>query len=134
MRYLIGFLLLASSASALNVPTSDRTWDGLTPTSSPVVTTALITTQTTVVTVTVPDGANQFIYSGDGGTLCEDPIVHRRCTQTYPTSTVSQTGWIKAYDGVQRTLAGNSQVSTSYIYLRSGAVSSTSHNFEWSRY
>jgi len=133
MKKIIAILSLISlPVFAANVPPASRVWNGLTPNSTPVVTTQFIVTQSTVVTVTVPYLANQLIYSGDGGSICEDPIVNRRCSQTYPTTSVSQTGWIKAYDGMQRVLPGNLQVSTSYIYLRSGAVSNTTHNFEWS--
>lgn len=88
----------------------------------------------TVTTVTVPYFADTFIASGDTLWVCDDPA---RCGTTFPSSSVSVTGWVKNPSG--RMLKGNLQVSTSLIYVYArpqDMVSTTAQNigaFEWSK-
>lgn len=131
MFRLLALFTLIAGASYAAPNSSERVWNGLVPTSAGSVTNQFIVTQTAVVTVTVPYRANQFIYSGDGGYLCENLS---RCSQTFPTTSTVNNGWIKLTDGLSRTLPGNLYVSTSYVYVRSGSTSNTLHIFEWSTY
>ncbi len=120
---------------AQNVPqTLQATTPENIPMSAGAVTNVFISAST-VVTVTVPYFANTFIAGGDNMWVCEN---RARCGNTFPTSTVSSTGWI--FNPAGRILKGNLQQSTSlvYVYARPQDMVSgttTSQNlgvFEWS--
>lgn len=130
MRYLtLGLALVAFPAFA-TVNECNYTWSGNVRQSSGSVTNQSIVTASTVVSFSVPNGANQFVYTGDGAQVCENSL---RCGTTFP-SNVSETGWIKVAQDDQVTLRGNTSVSQSFISIRSGAVSNTFHSFEWCKY
>ena len=130
---ILGFTALAASSWAQNVP---QTLQATTPQNIPLSAGAVsmpYVSASTVVTVTVPYFANTFIASGDPMWVCEDP---RRCGTTFPSSSVSVTGWVYMPSG--RILKGNLQQSTSLIYVYArpqDMVSTTAQNlgsFEWS--
>lgn len=130
----LGLLVMSASAFAQNVP---QILQATTPQNIPVSAGAVsmpFVSASTVVTVTVPYFADTFIASGDPMWVCDDP---RRCGTTFPTSSVSVTGWVFMPSG--RILKGNLQQSTSLIYVYArpqDMVSATSQNigsFEWSR-
>jgi len=110
--YIVGMCLLTLSAFAANVPTSlEATTPQNIPTTAGAVSTVFIS-PSTVVTVTVPYFSDTYIMSGDPAWVCDKPS---RCGNTFPTSTVSVTGWV--YNPSGRKLISNLQVSTSLIYL-----------------
>lgn len=130
MRYLIAGLTIMAFPAFATVNDCNYTWDGVVPQSSGSVTNESIVTASTVISFSVPAGANQFVYTGDGAKICENSI---RCGTSVP-GNVSETGWIKVAQGDKRTLRGNSSVSQSFISLQAGAVSNTFHSFEWCKY
>ena len=90
-------------------------------------------TASTVVTLTVPYFASGYIMNGDPAWVCDNS---KRCNvNTFPSSTVSRTGWV--FNPQARNLVTNLQVSQSVIglYVRpQDTVSSTASNivgFEW---
>lgn len=100
------------------------------PMSTGTVTNVFIVTASTVVTVTVPAGANQAIFGGDNLFICENPS---RCGTTFPSATVSSTGWL--YNPQGRILAGDCRTSptTMYAYARELPSTGTAIGvFEWS--
>lgn len=133
MRLFTGTNLLTLAGIFLALPVFARvndcsyTWSGAVPQSSGSVTNQTIVTQSTVVTLTVPSGANQYIYTGDGAVICDNS---NRCSISTVPSNVSETGWAKVTQGDKRTLPG----SQTAIGIKSGAVSSTFHSFEWCKY
>lgn len=130
MRYLTLGLALVAFPALATVNDCNYTWNSQVRQSSGSVTNQTIVTQSTVVSFSVPNGANQYVYTGDGALECENSI---RCGTTQP-GNVSETGWVKVVQGDKMTLRGNNSVSQSTIYLKSGAVSSTFHAFEWCKY
>ncbi len=130
MRYLTTGLALLAFPAFATVNDCSYTWSGGVRQSSGSVTNQTIVTQSTVVSFSIPNGANQFVYTGDGAQVCENSI---RCGTSFP-GNVSETGWIKVAQGDKVTLRGNNSVSQSFISVRSGAVSSTFHAFEWCKY
>lgn len=132
MRLLILGMLLASSA-AIAAPRPNPL-AATTPENIPSVAGAvsnIFVSPSTVVTVTVPYFADSYIASGDPLWVCDQPT---RCGSTFPTGTVSVTGWV--FNPQARNLQGNLQVSTSLIYVYArpqDIVSGTNVGaFEWS--
>ena len=133
-RLLTILTLLAGASYAAPAP---QTLQAVTPENIPMTAgavTNVFVSASTVVTVTVPYFADTYIAGGDPLWVCPD---RSQCGTTFPTSTVSVTGWI--FNPQARMLKGNLQVSTStiYVYARpQDMVSSTAQNigvFEWSK-
>jgi len=134
LKITLALSLLGSASYAANIP---QEFQATAPQNIPLSAGAVsnpFVSASTVVTVTVPYFSNTFIAGGDPMWVCEDPA---RCGATFPTSTVSTTGWV--YNPSGRILKGNLQVSTSFIYVYArpqDMVSTTAQNigsFEWSR-
>lgn len=133
-RILLALILLSSASYAAPRPDNLQ---AVTPENIPMsagsVGNVFVPTPSTVVTVTVPYFSDTYIASGDPLWVCDNPS---RCGSTFPTGTVTQTGWVFMPSG--RMLKGNLQVSTSIIYVYArpqDMVSSTAANigaFEWS--
>lgn len=132
-KTLMGLSLISLPVWAANVPsTLEATTPGNIPTTAGAVSNPFVSAST-VVTVTVPYFADTYLQGGDPLWVCDKPT---RCGTTFPTSTVSSTGWVFYSGG--RKLSGNLQQSTSliYVYARPQDMVSTSQpnigSFEWS--
>lgn len=132
MRYLpLALSLLALPVYAANTPGPlEVNTPGNLPTTANAVSNPFVPAST-VISVTVPYYADTYLQGGDPLWVCDKPS---RCGTTFPTSSVSTTGWVYYSGG--RKLQSNLQVSTSiiYVYARPQDVVSGTNigSFEWS--
>lgn len=124
---------MASPAFAANVPqNTEITQPGNIPTTAGAVSNIFVSAST-VQSFTAPTGADTYLQGGDPLWICDLP---KRCGTTFPTGTVSNTGWVFYSGG--RKLQSNLQSGSNviYVYARStDMVSTTAQNigsFEWS--
>lgn len=136
-KVMAGLMLISAPVFAIPPYPTPGVLEATTPQNIPTTANAVSTifvSASTVVTVTVPYFADTYINSGDPIWVCDSPT--KRCGSTFPTATVSVTGWVFNPSG--RRLLGNLQQSTSliYVYARTqDLVSTTAQNltsFEWS--
>lgn len=131
-KILLGLSLFSLPVWAANVP---QVLEATTPQNIPTTAGAVgdvFVPASTATSVTVPYFADTYIMSGDPLWVCDYPT---RCGTTFPTNTVSATGWV--YNPAGRKLIGNLAVSTSVIWVYArpqDIVSGTNIGaFEWSK-
>lgn len=129
-KLIFALMALPAVVVAQNVP---KSLNAVTPENIPSsagAVTNVFVSASNVITVTVPYFADTFIMGGDPMWVCEDT---KRCSSSFPTSTVSSTGWIFNPQG--RMLKGNLLQSTSIVYVTArpqDMVSGTNLGvFEW---
>lgn len=139
-KVFIGLSLVSMPAFAAPVNDYGPVSFGWMMNSANAVSTVFMTSATQAISVTAPFGANSFTASGDGAWACENS---NRCATSFPTATVSQTGYIYL-PKEQRTrmlLPGNPSVSQSVVWLyprnlpAASALSGTAvESLEWYKY
>lgn len=139
-KVLIGLSLVSMPAFAASVNDYGPVGMGWMMNSPGSVSTVFLTSATQAISVSVPYFANSFTASGDGAWACENA---NRCATSFPTGTVSQTGYIYL-PKEQRTriiLPGNLTVSQSVVWLYprnlpgATALSGTAvESLEWYKY
>lgn len=140
LKILSGLMVISMPVFAAQVVDYGAVGNGWMMNSSGSVSTVFLTSATQAISVTVPFGANAFTASGDGAWACENA---NRCATSFPTGTVSQTGYIYL-PKEQRTrviLPGNPSVSQSTVWLyprnlpSASSLSGTAvESLEWYKY